>query len=191
MDAVAIESTSLPKDPDRSHLADVIHFMDLSRLADEKLPAARATVERSKAAAVTARMELDKHQQWLGQHQELYAQAVKGCERRLKRKAFIGACKQTARLPIPASNYCLDWLIPPRSCISSPSQAESKAPGSHSGARSPERAPVCTDTSEAHSGNGSARTNMSDDDRTTPLGLFNYARSYWQSGVLLHDARAK
>ena len=29
-----------------------------------------------------------------------------------------------------------------------------------------------------------------DDDRTTPLGLFNYARSYWQSGVLLHDARA-
>jgi hypothetical protein len=32
---------------------------------------------------------------------------------------------------------------------------------------------------------------MSDDDRTTPLGLFNYARSYWQSGVLLHEARAK
>jgi HEPN domain-containing protein len=32
---------------------------------------------------------------------------------------------------------------------------------------------------------------MRDDDRTTPLGLFNYARSYWQSGVLLHDARAK
>jgi hypothetical protein len=32
---------------------------------------------------------------------------------------------------------------------------------------------------------------MSDDDRTTPLGLFTYGRSYWQSGVLLHDARAK
>jgi hypothetical protein len=32
---------------------------------------------------------------------------------------------------------------------------------------------------------------MSDDDRTTPLGLFNYARSYCQSGVLLRDARAK
>jgi hypothetical protein len=46
------------------------------------------------------RIELDKHQRWLGQHQELYAQAVKGCERRLKRKAFIGACKQTAWLPI-------------------------------------------------------------------------------------------
>ena len=100
MDADAIKSTSLPKDSDRSHLADSIHFMDLIRLADEELPAARAMVERSKAAAITARMELDKHQQWLRRHQELYAQAVKRCERRLKRKAFIGACKQTAWAPI-------------------------------------------------------------------------------------------
>jgi hypothetical protein len=30
---------------------------------------------------------------------------------------------------------------------------------------------------------------MSNDDRTTPFGLFNYARSYWQSGVLLHKNR--
>ena len=99
-DADASESTPLPKDSDKNHLADAIQFMDLMQLADEEQPAARATVERSKAAAVTARMELDKHQRWLGQHQELYAQAVKGCERRLKRKAFIGACKQTAWLPI-------------------------------------------------------------------------------------------
>ena len=32
---------------------------------------------------------------------------------------------------------------------------------------------------------------MSDDDRTTPLGRFNYARTSWQSAVLLHHARAK
>ncbi len=32
---------------------------------------------------------------------------------------------------------------------------------------------------------------MSDDERTTPLGLFNYARSYWQSGVMLHHAKPK
>jgi hypothetical protein len=89
----------LPKDPDRSHLADEIHFMDLIRLADEELPAARATVERSKAVAVTARAELDEHQRWLGRHQELYAQAVEGCERRLKRKAFLGACKKSAAFP--------------------------------------------------------------------------------------------
>jgi hypothetical protein len=99
-DADAIEATSLPKDPDRSHLADALHFLDLIRLTDEELPAASATVERSKAAAVAARIELDKHQRWLAQHQELYAQAVKGCERRLKRKALIGACKQTAWVPI-------------------------------------------------------------------------------------------
>jgi hypothetical protein len=38
----------LPKDPDRSHLADAIHFMDLIDLADEELPVARATVEHTK-----------------------------------------------------------------------------------------------------------------------------------------------
>jgi HEPN domain-containing protein len=32
---------------------------------------------------------------------------------------------------------------------------------------------------------------ISDDDRTTPSGLFNYARSYWQSAVHLHHARVK
>jgi hypothetical protein len=74
--------------------------MDLIDLADEELPAARATVEYAKEAALTARSELDKHQQWLGQHQELYTQAVKGCERRMKRQVFIAACKDTARLPI-------------------------------------------------------------------------------------------
>jgi len=88
------------KKPDRSHLADAIHLMDLIHLADEEVPAAQATVERSKAAAVTAQVELDKHQRWLERHQELYAQAVKGCERRLKRQAFISAFKQTALLPI-------------------------------------------------------------------------------------------
>jgi hypothetical protein len=110
-DADASESTPLPKDPDRSHLDDAIHFMDLIQLADEELPAARATVERSKAEAVTARMELDKHQRWLGQHEELYAQAVKECERRLKRKAFIGACKQTAWLPIQFLSTAWTGLI--------------------------------------------------------------------------------
>jgi hypothetical protein len=74
--------------------------MDLIDLAADELPAARATVEQSKAAAVTAQRELDKHQQWMGRHKELYAEAVKGCERRLKRQAFISACKQTVWLPL-------------------------------------------------------------------------------------------
>jgi hypothetical protein len=74
--------------------------MDLIDRAEQELPGAQVTVEQSKAAAVMARIELDKHQQWLGQHQELYAQAMKGCERRLKRQAFVAACKQKAWLPI-------------------------------------------------------------------------------------------
>jgi hypothetical protein len=32
---------------------------------------------------------------------------------------------------------------------------------------------------------------INDDDRTTPFGLFNYARSYWQSAVHLHHAAVK
>jgi hypothetical protein len=95
-----LEASSLPKEPDRSHIADAIHFVGLIDLADEELPAALATIERSKAATAAARGELDKQQQWLGQHQELYTQAVKGCERRLKRQAFVDACKEKARLPI-------------------------------------------------------------------------------------------
>ena len=90
----------MPKHPDRSHLADALQFMDLIDLADKELPAARATVEQAKAAAATAQEELDKHQQWLGQHRELYNKAVTGCERRRKRQVFIAACKDRARLPL-------------------------------------------------------------------------------------------
>jgi len=39
--------------------------MDLVHIVDEEVPAAKAIVERSKASAVTARMDLEKHQQWL------------------------------------------------------------------------------------------------------------------------------
>jgi len=35
--------------------------MDLIDSADEELPTAKATVERSKVAAATARTDLDKH----------------------------------------------------------------------------------------------------------------------------------
>ena len=101
----------MPNDPDRSHLADAIHFMDLIDLADEELPTALATLERSKAATAEARGELDKHQQWLGQHQELYAEAVKGCERRLKRQAFVDACKEKARLPIQLITHAWSGLF--------------------------------------------------------------------------------
>jgi hypothetical protein len=101
----------LPKHPDRSHLADAIRFMDLIDVADEELPAARATVERAKEAALTAQMELDKHQQWLGQHQQLYKKAVSGCERRRKRQVFIAACKDTARLPIDLLNSAWSSLF--------------------------------------------------------------------------------
>jgi len=43
---------------------------------------------------------LGQHERWLERHQELYSEAVKGCQRRLKRQRFISACKQTALHPI-------------------------------------------------------------------------------------------
>src|SRR5215471_13318049 len=76
------------KKPDRRYLADAIHLVDLIRRAGEEVSPAIAAVEQSKAAAITAQLELEKHQQWLDRHQELYAQAVGACERRLKRLAY-------------------------------------------------------------------------------------------------------
>jgi hypothetical protein len=101
---------SVSKAPDRSHLADAIHLMDLIHVVDEEVPAVRTTVDRSKAAIVTAQTELDKHQRWLEGHQELYAEALKECQRRLKRQAFINACKQTALLPIQFLVFARDAL---------------------------------------------------------------------------------
>ena len=71
--------------------------MDLIQLTDEELPAARATVEQSKAAAVTGTGQASA---MAGTVPGTLRASGEGCERRLKRKAFIGACKQTAWLPI-------------------------------------------------------------------------------------------
>jgi len=76
--------------------------MDLIDLADEELPAAKAAVKRSKAAAVTARMDLEKHQQWLGHHQELYTETVKGCERHLSAKR---SSRRVSRRPGSPSSF--------------------------------------------------------------------------------------
>jgi hypothetical protein len=88
------------KAPDRSYLADAIHLMELTRLAEHEVPAAQATVDQGKAAVDLAKAELDKHQQWLDRHNELYTDSLRRFQRRLKRQAFISNCKQIALLPI-------------------------------------------------------------------------------------------
>jgi hypothetical protein len=47
----------VPKNPDRSYLADAIHLVDLIHRAGEEVSPAIAAVEQSKAAAITARLE--------------------------------------------------------------------------------------------------------------------------------------
>ena len=132
--------------PDRSHLVDAIHLKGLIHLVDEEVPAVRATVDRSKAAVVSAQMELDKHQRWLEGHQELYSEAVKGCQRRLKRQAFISACKQTALLPIQLlASACVAlspaaWVYPRRLWLRAKFQNRIQALGQLSGPRFPPQA---------------------------------------------------
>ena len=85
---------------DRSHLSDAIHLLDARQLIDAELPALTATVDRSRAAVGLAKTDLDEHRRWLERHHELYSEAVKGCERTLKRQSFIQSCKNTALLPM-------------------------------------------------------------------------------------------
>jgi hypothetical protein len=96
------------KAPDRTYLSDAIHIVELTHLVDENIPAVRATVERSNAAVVSAKMELDKQRRWLEGHRERYAEALKWCKRRFKRRAFISGCKKTALLPIQLLAYA--WV---------------------------------------------------------------------------------
>jgi predicted nucleic acid-binding protein len=79
----------MSKAPDRNHLSDAIYLVESIHLVDEAVPVAKTTVERSKAAAIKARLELEKHQRWLEDHQERYAEAVRGCQRRRKRQARL------------------------------------------------------------------------------------------------------
>lgn len=103
----------MPIAPDRSHLADAIHLLEARQLIDAEVPVLTATVDRSRAAVASAKIDLDEHQRWLERHQELYSKAVKACERRLKRQSFIWSCKNTALLPLKL--LATAWESPRRS----------------------------------------------------------------------------
>ncbi len=96
-----------------SNVSDKIHLVDAK--------AAAATVAWSKEVVVSANRELERHQLWLERHQEVYSEALKGCQRQLKRQYLISACKQTALLPIQLlASGCVAlfrgvWAYPRRS----------------------------------------------------------------------------
>lgn len=76
------------------------HAPDKKHIIDAKAAALRATVNRSKAAVVSASRELERHQLWVERNRALYTEGLEVCQRRLKRQLFFRACKQTALLPI-------------------------------------------------------------------------------------------
>jgi hypothetical protein len=75
-----------------SNVSDKIHLVDAKTAA--------ATVAWSKEIVISATRELERHELWLERHHEVYSEALKQCQRQLKRHYLISACKQTALLPI-------------------------------------------------------------------------------------------
>jgi hypothetical protein len=88
------------KASDRVQLVEAVHLIDETHLIDARAPAVRATVDRSKDVVASANRELDRHRLWLERHQTLYSEALKECQRQLKRRSLIRAIKQTPLLPI-------------------------------------------------------------------------------------------
>lgn len=122
----------MSKTTDKSHLSDAIYLVGLIHLIDEDIPVANATIEQSKAAATQAQSELEEHQRWLVDHQERYAEAVKECQRRLKRRRIIHGCKQTALLAKRLFGFWVLSIMARGMGISSPSPAPTETPEAHS-----------------------------------------------------------
>jgi len=73
---------------------------DKNHIIDAKAAALRATIDRAKAAVVSASRELERHHLWVERHRALYSEALRECQHQLKRQNLIRACKQAALLPI-------------------------------------------------------------------------------------------
>ena len=98
--------------PDRSYLNDAIHLMDGTRLIDAKVAAVDTTVDRSKDVVVSANRELERHQQWLERHSEVYLKELKWAQRRLRRHDLIRACKQAVMVPMQLVSSGFVALLP-------------------------------------------------------------------------------
>ena len=98
--------------PDRSYLNDAIHLMDGKRLIDAKVTAVDTTVDRSKDVVVSANRELERHQQWLERHSEVYLKELKWAKRRLRRHDLIRACKQAVMVPMQLVSSGFVALLP-------------------------------------------------------------------------------
>jgi hypothetical protein len=61
--------------------------------------AARATITRSNKVVFSANGELSRHRLWMERHHELYSEALKACQRQLRRQNYINACKEVVLLP--------------------------------------------------------------------------------------------
>jgi hypothetical protein len=91
--------------PDISYLNDAIHLMDGKHLIDTKVTAAETNVDQSKDIVVLAKRELERHQQWLERHRELYLKELIRAQRQLRRHDVIRACKQAVMVPMQLVSF--------------------------------------------------------------------------------------
>ena len=102
----------MSKRPDMSYLNDAIHLMGRTHLIDAKVAAVETTVDRSKDVVVTANAELERHQQWVERHREVYLMELKWAQRQLRRHDLIRACKQVVKRPIKLLSFGFVALLP-------------------------------------------------------------------------------
>ena len=56
--------------------------------------------------------KLERHQQWLERHSEVYLKELKWAKRRLRRHDLIRACKQAVMVPMQLVSYGFVALLP-------------------------------------------------------------------------------
>ena len=98
--------------PDTSYLNDAIQLMDGTHLINAKVAAVETTVDRSKDVVVSATKELERHQQWLERHREVYLKELKWAKRQLRRHDLIRACKQVVIVPMQLVSSGFLALLP-------------------------------------------------------------------------------
>ena len=102
----------MSKRPDMSYLNDAIHLMGGRHLIDAKVATVETTVDRSKDVVVTANAELERHQQWVERHREVYLIELKWAQRQLRRHDLIRACKQVVIVPMQLVSSGFLALLP-------------------------------------------------------------------------------
>jgi hypothetical protein len=115
----------MPRTPERSYLNDAIHLFDGTNRIKAEIADAQKTLDHSIETVIAANRDLERHQQWLERHRELYAEDMKRAQRHLRRHALVKVCKQAAMLPLHLiSSRCAALLRGTRTALTNPAERD-------------------------------------------------------------------